>query len=129
MVTFLKKLTHIWSPLQRFVNTCQTVIQGNKKDKISFEPDIFMLDKISFLWACQRSRFKILQWKLHAQLICISSIDSVDKKQQFFAFCGLPKNAFCTPFLSTESIDDAQRYCAWSFDCRILDVESGKTHT
>ena len=47
MVTFLKKLTHIWSPLQGFVNTCQTVIQGNKKDeifvvdKISFEPDIF----------------------------------------------------------------------------------------
>ena len=33
------------------------------------------------------------------------------------------------PFVSTESIDDAERYCAWTFDCRILDVESWKTHT
>ena len=67
MVTFLKKLTNICSPLQWFVNKFITRLNGHTRkqkdklfmvDKISLETDIFMIDKISFLCASQHSRFK-----------------------------------------------------------------------
>ena len=48
------------------------------------------------------------------------------KKQQFCAFCGWPKNDFCTPFLSTESIDDTQIKSAWNFEWRILTLNLQK---
>ena len=31
----------------------------------------------------------------------------------WITFCVLPKNAFCTPFLSTESVHDTQMNCSW----------------
>ena len=91
MVTFLKNLTHICSPLQRFVNKLNTHLNGHTRkqkdklfmvDKISLETDIFMIDKMSFLCSCQHSRFKFSNGScMHNLLsICVSSIDSVHKK-------------------------------------------------
>ena len=124
----------------------QTVIQANKKDKIfvvdkiAFEAEIFVADNIFwlkiYLWLtkylfCWLVNIQGLNSQMEGPCKTVTTYlrDSVDKKQQFCNFCALPKNAFCTPSLSTESIDDTQIYCAWNLAWRILDVESWKTHT
>ena len=51
--------------------------------------------QINCAWSLRLEKLDVASWQTH-------------KKQRFCAFCGLPKNAFCTPFPSAESIDASQ---------------------
>ena len=51
----------------------------------------------------------------------------IHTKQEFSPFCSLPKNAFCSPFLSTESNENTQIEWEWSLRVTKLDFESSKT--
>ena len=50
----------------------------------------------------------------------------IHTNKEFFHFCSLPKNTFCSPFLSTESNENTQIEWEWSLRVTKLDFESSK---
>ena len=66
-------------------------------------------------WSCRLTKLDVESSQTHT-------------KQEFSPFCSLPKNAFCSPFLSTESNENTQMKWEWSLRVTKLDFESSKTH-
>ena len=86
-----------------------------QREMLTIVNSLFPASKCSQKWFLCRKHGS-LKRHLETVLSAFRQLESsqTHQKQQFCHFCSLPKNDFCTPFLSTESVDDTKIKWEWS---------------